>query len=538
MEALPDEETEKKSDYKELLMALRDKIPSILQHIRAYEPTLEYNYRLYASYEGQIKREIEDSMRKEILSPQALSRALQRIPSINILRKGIDKISTVYAEPVKRINDNETDSDIIAKIVAHSSLDVEMLYADAMANLQKMSAIEPYVEDGVMKFRVYGGHQFLPYSDDPINPLKMTVFIKLLGTMQKEVVIEDSINAQTGLNQKQASTVIKEVNMYLLYSDDEVLLVDSTGDVLTERQAELNISPKNTLGIIPQKYINKSHFELVPFPDTSGLDTAVLIPKLLTDLNYAVQFQSHSILWVKNVELGNQEINPDTIVDLGTSEEGGKDGEIGTLDPKVDIEGVLAMVEFELNGYFSSIGIKTGSMNGLKSGREVSGIAKAIDEGDVTLVRRKNIEFFKKQEKDLWSKIAVIQNTWVKEGRLRKENRTFSKDMTDTMKVIFGETKVMESVQDKVVKLQAQDQLGVITRKDIIKEFNPDFSDAQINKRLESVKAEQKEKMDLMLEEMDATAAINNNNNIDEVQPGAEKSTSVNDDNKNNRKDS
>jgi len=157
-------------------MALRDKIPSILQHIQKHESTLEYNYRLYASYEGQIKREIEESMKREILSPQALNRALQRIPSINILRKGIDKISTVYAEPVKRITDNKTDNEIIANIVSKSNLDVEMLYADAMANLQKMSAIEPYVENGVIKFRVYGGHQFLPYGDDPINPLKMTVF--------------------------------------------------------------------------------------------------------------------------------------------------------------------------------------------------------------------------------------------------------------------------------------------------------------------------------------------------------------------------
>jgi len=267
------------------------------------------------------------------------------------------------------------------------------------------------------------------------------------------------------------------------------------------------------------------------------LDTAILIPKLLTDLNYAVQFQSHSILWVKNAEIGNQEINPDTVVDLGIAGEGDKDAEIGVIQPEVNIDGVLAMVEFELNGYFSSIGIKTSSMNGLKSGREVSGIAKAIDEGDVTLVRRKNIEFFKKEEKLFWQKVEIIQNTWVSEGRLRRETRKFSKHMTDSLKVIFGETKVMETVQDKVLKIQSQDQLGVITREDIIREFNPDFSDAQVKKRLDNVKKEQKEKMDLVMGEINGgAAAIGNNNNPNGLQPGAEKNTSVIDDNKNGGK--
>jgi hypothetical protein len=503
-------------------MALKDKINDILKHINNHQSTLEYNYRLYTAYEGQIKKEIEDSMRKEILSPAAYRRASQRIPSINILRKGIDKISTVYAEPIKRLSNDKTDTNIMDNIVKYSNLDIALLHADAMSNLQKMSAIEPFVEGGVQKFRVYGGHEFLPYGDDKLNKKKMTVFIKLMGTQPKEVKVGESINPFTGLKNDEASTVIKEVNIYLLYSDNEVLLIDESGDILSEEQRRMGIPTVNEFGIIPQIYINRSFFELVPFPDTSGLDTAILIPKLLADLNYAVQFQSHSIIWVKNAELGNQELNPDTVVDLGETSETGRDPDIGVVTPEVDIQGVLSMVEFELNGYFSSIGIKTSSLNGLKPGREVSGIAKAIDEGDTTLVRRKNIEFFRSIESALWEKMEIIQNKWVDMNLLSKETRKFSKNLSESLIVIFGETKIIESVQDKVLKIQAQENLGVITKERIVKEFNPDFSDEQIKEVLDNVKKQKKEMLDEMVEEMNVRATtIDNGNNSDAVQPGA-----------------
>lgn len=519
-------------------MALRNKIPSILQHIDRHSGVLEYNYRLYRAYEGQIKREIEDSMAQEIISQAALKRALQRIPSINILKKAVDKISTVYSEPVKRVSKNATDREIMSNIVKIGRLDVTMMYADIMANLQKMAAIEPYVEDGMQKFRVYGGHQFLPYGDDPLNPMKMTVFIKLMGKTQKVVEVGDQVNSDSGIKNKKAATEIREVNMYMLYSDQEVLLIDSTGDVLIEKMQEWGISTVNEFGVIPQTYINKSHFELVPFPDTSGLDTAILIPKLLTDLNYAVQFQSHSILWVKNADLGNQEINPDTVIDLGERVEGGGEPDMGVIQPKVDIEGVLQMVEFELNGYLSSIGLKTGSLNGLKSGREVSGIAKAIDEGDTTLVRRKNIDFFKEVEAVLWEKISICQNIWSAMGLLEKESRKFSSNPVEDFTTIFGEVKIIETIQDKVMKIEAQDRLGVITKKDIIKDFNPDFTDDQIQKRLKEIEEDRKKRMEEMKEEFaNGTAANGSNNDSDEIQFGAERADSSGDNNDDNKQD-
>lgn len=518
-------------------MALADKIPAIIKHIRKYESTLEYNYRVYVANEGQIKKEIQESMAREIISPAALNRALQRIPSINILKKANDKISTVYAEPVKRLTKGKTDTDIINNIVKIGNLDMAMMNADAMANLCKRSAIEPYVDNGKQAFRVYAAHQFLPFGDDPLNKMKMTVFIKMMGKMYIHEDIGDQVNADSGIKAGSAQNEIREVSTYLLYSDDEVLLIDQNGKILSEKQRELGISRVNEFGVIPQVYINKSYFELVPFPDTSGLDTAILIPKLLTDLNYAVQFQSHSIIWMKNVNIGNQEINPDTVIDLGERVEGGGEPDIGVIQPKVDIAGVLQMVEFELNGYLSSIGIKVQGLNALQSGREISGIAKAIDEGDVTLVRRKNIEGFKIVEAELWRKMAIIQNVWSSMNLLDKESRKFSGDMYEGFTVVFGETKVIESIESKVRKVEAQNKLGIITKRDMIKEFNPDFTKPQIEERMAAVEKEQEEAMAKMMEEMNAAAASSDDNNPNGVQPNAASANSPDDSGEDKDKD-
>ena len=502
---------------------LSELIPDILAHIENKNSTLEYNYRLYKANEGQIKVEIEDSMRQEILSPQALRRALQRIPSINILKKANDKISTVYAEPVKRTVSNITDQSIINNIAKYSRLDVAMMHADSMANLQKMAAVEPYFQNGIMYFRVLGGHQFIPFSDDPLNPLNMTVFIKLAGKRQREYVMEE-VNASSGVYSKSPQVEIKNVDTYILYSDSEVLAIDSTGKIMTDVMKELGINGKNEFGVIPQTYINKSHFELVPFPDTSGLDTAILIPKLLTDLNYAVQYMSHSILWTKNADLGNQELNPDVVINLGEGTDNGAQPEIGSINPQVDIAGVLQMIEFELNGYLSSIGIKTTSLNGLKSGREVSGVAKAIDEGDVSMVRRKNLEFFKEIEQKLWNKITQIQNTASSLGLVNKEARKFSSKAMEDFSIIFGEVKILESVNDKVAKLRFMNEMGIISKFRMLKEFMPDLTEAQLNDLIKESQDEKLKEMEAQMELMsDGSSTEDNNNDTTDIQPDTQK---------------
>jgi hypothetical protein len=475
---------------------LAEMLPDIVSHYLRYQEYLQFNNRLYRILEGQVRLEVEESLRKEILSKSALNRALQRIPSINIMKKGVDKLSKVYIESPLRLADNETDQEILRAVSREMSIDTVMMEANRIYNAHHTFALEPYVKDGKHQMRVLAGHQFLPYSDDTENPLNTTVFIKLMGSELKEIRIEGDDKG----NRTDDTTDIRQVDILALYSDDEFMIIDSGGVIRTDKMAEMGItSTVNPFGRIPFIIGNKSAFELIPFPNQGAFDMSVLIPKLLTDLNYAAQFMSHSIIWTKNADLSGQEVNPDTIVDLGETSENNGDPEIGTIDPKVDIERILKLIEFEMSSYFSSIGIKVSVSGSLSPGREESGVSKAIDEGDISAERKIQTEFFRKIEAQLWDLLDDVQRVWVREGRITEgERRIFSEDFIKSFRMKFAEIKTMKTHAQLLEEIKLSRDMKLMSRAQALRLLNPDYTEKQIQEILEEVDQESDDEMERM----------------------------------------
>lgn len=481
---------------------LAQMIPEIIEHVNKYQDHMQYNLRIFKILQGQVRKEVEESLRREMVSNAAYARAVQRIPSINILRKASQKLSKVYEEPALRTTSDKIDQEIMDGIVKESMLDSQLMEANIILNAQRMAAIEPFVEDGKAKVRVLAAHQFLPYSDDPINPLKMTVFIKVLG---KDFVTDSRVIDADGRDIR-TDDRITEVDILGLYSDDEILVIDSNGTIRGDKMAEFGLeSSVNPYGVIPFEYINTSKFELVPPPNQEGLDISILIPKLLTDLNYAAQYMSHSIIWTKNAHLQGAEINPDAIVNLGETDADGNSPEIGTIDPKTDIELVLQLIEFEMSTYFTSIGIKGVTVGQMMPGREASGFAKAMDEGDVSQVRRSQAQMFRDVERSLWSKLTEMQMYW-SELRAVEDIRKFSPNFVSTFNVLYPEAKPLKTDRQKIEEIKLMRDIGLISKRQSIKQLRPDMTDAQVDEWLEELEEEAAEVMESMLEAGDAMA--------------------------------
>lgn len=478
-------------------MALKDKIPAILQHVEDHRDYLQFNYRLYKMYEGQIKKEVEDSLREELISTQAYNRAIKRIPSINIVRKSVNKLAKVYVEPPKRITDKESDMEIMDNIIKWSDIDQVMSQANRIYNLHKGCLIEPYIKNDKIKFRVLAFHQFLPYGDDATDPTEMTVLIKFLGREQKvfkEIQYDENGNVMT------ENEVIRHVEIMALYTDEEFMIIDSTGSLRTDKMQEHGASSTiNPFGIIPACYINSSKFELIPFPNQEAFDISILIPKLLTDLNYAAQFMSHSIIYTKNTDINGQEMNPDTVINLGDDDPDGGTPEIGTVEPKVEYEAILQLTEFLMSAYFSSIGIKTSTVGSMMPGREASGFAKAMDEGDVTQERKEQIEFFRQIEKKLWWKLSKMQNVWAKNTPL-KERRAFSPEFMDTFSVIFAEMKVMKTQKQLLEEIKLAKEEKLMGRRQALRLLYPDFTEGQLEEWIKELDKDMEDSLQRVLE--------------------------------------
>lgn len=473
---------------------LVDLIPKIVDHIDRYTDYLQFNQRIYDVLEGQLRSEVEDSLRREIFSSRAFYRAKERIPSINILRKATDKLSKVYSEPPLRLSNSSTDNSIIESISREANINAVLNDFNRLYNAQNAAAIEPYLKNGKHYLRVLGAHQFLPFSDDPTDPMNMTVFIKLLGKSYSHVGQEYSTDGSQ-IQQKQ----IKEVDLFMLYSDSEVMIIDSSGSIRQDEMLARGItSTKNPFGKIPVIYRAKTNLQLIPYPNREGFDIAVLVPKLLADLNYAAQFLSHSILWTRNADLGEQELNPDVVLDLGDKSEDNGNPEIGTIEPKVDIQNTISLIEYQLHSYFESIGIKSKSSGMLSNGRDSSALGKAIDESDTSSERKVQIEVFKDVEKKLWDLMSTMQDVWSNNERM-EENRKFSSSFIKNFRIQFPEIRPMKTERQMLEEIQLWRDLKMMTRKQAIKTLRPDFTEEQIDEWVSELEKESEEDMEKML---------------------------------------
>lgn len=476
---------------------LKDLIPEILLYINNNREQQAFDLRLYRFYEGQITQEIEQSLSSEMVSRAAYMRAIQRIPSINIVKKVNDKLSKVYNEPAIRNCTNANDQDIMKAIANGAGLENQLITANRMTNLNRRSALEMYVDQDQLKVKVLAAHQFLVWSDDPMTPNKPTVFIKYLKPSVKRNIIEVDRNG----NKITPYEDVILVDIFALYSANEFMIIDSSGDIRMDLMAEMGaISTLNPFGVMPFVYINTSKLELLPYPNKTALDIGILIPKLLTDLNYSAQFLSHSVIWTKNANLAGAEINPDAIVNLGDSDPANPSvsPEIGTIDPTTDIPGVLSLINFQLSSYLTTEGLKSGGIGNMDATQDTSGVSKIIDESDATDARKNQMEIFREVEKDLWNKLKAMQDYLSKAG-LVEEKRLFSEDFPKNMSVRFAEIRPLESEKQKYEKIKIGRDLKLLTRKQALQELYPDLNEEQLQARLDDVEAElTKEKNEML----------------------------------------
>jgi hypothetical protein len=455
---------------------LRDMMGPIHQHIRNHLEYLTYNNRLFLVFEGQLRKEIEDSLRLE-LSDNAYKKAIQRVPSINLLTRIIDKLSRVYSQPVERTTASATDQALIKQYETDAAVTDKMASANKLYNLHKCAAVEAFVQDEEMHLRVVPANSFLFFSDDLVNPLRPTVYIKFMDTVRNRP-FTDRDGRRVEIDD------IRLVQAYYLWSDDEFMITDSEGQIRSDLMKERELQGVNPLGRLPAAYINRSDFRLIPLPDTDTLENTVLIPKLLADLNYAVQFQSHTILVATDLNLpADMTLNPDTVWDLSSKDEV-KHGRFEAIKPSVDIDQVIGLVKATLAIWLESRNIQAGDMGQMSPGDAASGLARIIDESDATQDRQAQCVRFQSVERDVWSLIAAMHNYLAASGQI-KDTRQFSDDLR--VSVRFGDQKPVVTDQEKVTVITLKLASGLITTERAIRELYPNWSDEEVAAELKAL---------------------------------------------------
>jgi len=430
-------------------MELKHHVKEIIEYIESKHDYLELSKEMFDVLEGDIHSKLVKALRTQIISDSAFKSAVQRIPPINIMKRITTKLTQVYSsEPVRTAlidgEESEQAQEVVDYYVRKFDINTKFNDVDYFGNSIRYSAVEPYVSTkGIAGLRVLPSHQFLVWSNDKIEPNIPTVFIKLMGTIQKLGV---------------------DKQVYWLYSDEEILVIDSDGDVMEENE--------NTYGIVSQSYLNDSSYLLMPNHEVDLLKMSILLPLLFTDLNDAVRYMAYSIIYTVDADSSNFERNPNVIVDL-KSDDVNKAPSVGTLEPKVDIPNVLELIKTQMSDWLESKGLKPSGGN---TNANASGVSLMIQEIDTTQRIKERMVKMAAFEEDFWERMIPIHNTWIKNGTV-DNLPTLPENMRVTVE--YELPKLIEGEGDRIDRAVIAKKEMLATTADALQIWKPKMTDEE-----------------------------------------------------------
>ena len=454
-------------------MALEDKIPKIISFIKYEIPArIEYSETLSEVFEGDLKKHLIESINIEVKEINARTVMANRAIPINILKQVTNKLSDAYNANIIRETE-DVDQEVLDFWIEEANLNVKLNQANKQLNLQGYHGLEPYIDNGKPALRVLEANMFFPYSDDLLDLSRMTVAIKAMSTYMKTV------------DKKQVET-----NIYYIYDENEVLIIDNDGDILRDLMIAANIEEGfHGLGIIPIIYVNSSNSRLLPVQDTSKLDISLSISKKLTDLSYASLYFNHARIYTLDVDMQNPKADPSFILNCKSDGEEGKSGSIGVLQATVNILDTLQLCNSEVSMLLSSLGLTPGQAEqGANSTASVaSGIAKMIDESGAEQVTKEQRAIYQAAEAKLWKLIGKLHNSYVDKNLIEETKRVGDKF---AVKTTFEEKKASESETVVIERAKLKLDSGFTTKIKALALVNPDLDDDELKALQAEIDAE------------------------------------------------
>lgn len=390
-------------------MAWRFDFKEVIAFIESKQEYLETCEKLFRIYNREITPFIHERILIDFESKNSQKEVLSRMSPLNILPKIVNKLSTVYAVSAER-DVKGIEPTRFSDLLETLDFDNASSLANKYLNLFRVVAVEPIagvdaqgnaLSNDVSKLRVYPAHKFLLMDDDTIDN-NVVCFIKILGPAQKEVV--DSYGR----------TTLKPVVLFEAYTATEYIHFDSDGimerEVVKEGEGKLWIDQHN-FGMIPVVWATRDIVTAMPPPDVDTYNMVTLLPLMFSDLNYAVKYKCFSVLYTIGLTLPSGSMQPNSILQFdNASKVPGEKGELDSISPTVLVEEMLASIYAQYSLWLESRGIKMQSMaRSAGSADNQSGIAKAIDQGEVTedvVYQRKIFAGF---ERNLFSLLAKFQ---------------------------------------------------------------------------------------------------------------------------------
>ena len=440
----------------------------LLPFIKNNHHRIDVNEKLFHIYEGQIGPILDEKLRMD-LGEKSFDRAKERKVTVNILQRLIDKISKIYQQEPKRtvIGGNDNDKKILERFEDLLDINQNLNINNEIWNLYYYSLLQIGIDYGKPFIRTIPNHKFLIKNESKVNPTSPDVVILFM-------------DKKTDIN--------GEYETYWAYTDTLFVIFDSKGEIKYDEMEALGQDGFIPYGKKPFVYQNKSKNLAMPLEQSDTLNMTLHIPLLLTDTAYIAKYTAFSILYGIDVDDSEMAISPNAFWNFKSDPDTDKAPSVGVIKPEGDIDKLVNLAITHLEIWLNTKGIKPSSIGDVSTANVSSGIAKLIDEADITDLRKLQVMLYKKFEFDFWELLLKkIYPFWVEQGLIENFG-TFSPSAY--VSVEFTPQTPMLDRNTLIETITKELEAGLTTKRRALRDLNPGMPEDELEQLLTEIENE------------------------------------------------
>lgn len=461
-------------------LTAQESIGLLNRQIQDNSNRLDVNEKLFDILEGDVLSQLMEKLIND-LGESSASQAHSRAVPVNILRQVDNKLAQIYQNSPRRSidPDNEQDLKILEYYEKNLKINYQLNYNNELQNVFQYSLQQVVLNKGKPTTRSIPNHSFLPVNLNPVDPTEANVIILFMG--------ESTDKAGTG-----------SVKIRWAWSDNQFVIFDSSGEIRDDiMRDKLDLDDgepllfENPFGRIPFEYLTTSRNSVMPKVPNDILQLSLLIPVLMTDLNFAAKFQVFSILYGVDVDDENLKMSPAVFWRFKSQKGSDKAPQIGSIKPEVDIDQVLNLAATELALWLQSLGIRPGSVGKLDGDSFSSGISKVIDEADILDHQNKQTELYMGWEQGYWDLVLKYMHpVWLNDPKFDPFAPKNLFNVNSSVLTIFTKKVPLHSRGQLAKDYMTEIDGGLISRKEVMRRLNPELNEAKIDQLIQEIKEE------------------------------------------------
>lgn len=471
-----------------------------------------YVLRGHEIYRDAGRRFIIEQLKREFGNDDAIQEF--RIAPINILKKIVNKKSAIYSRTPLRTTELDSDQDLMDYYAEELAFDQMMMKANRYYNLHANTQIyfkpEPQ-KDGSKKIAM---HVIPPHlysvSSNMIDHTKADAIVFNAFTEGDEAAPDDSVRpvGPQGFTRERGSKTDRDkVNsqerdldrnrLLIFWTDDQHFTTNNAGAIL--RDPEMDDSQfENPIGMIPSVNLAKDRDnEYWAKQGEDLIEMSLIIQLGLSDVVSTIKSQGFSILTIVAEEQpSTQHIGLNKAVWL-KQREGGPTPSISYVQATSPIGENMDALMSMLRLLLTTNDMTPGTVSGTDSAKNaVSGFSQIIEMSDTLMAIEADKPALRNAELESWQIVAAWHNWMFDQNLLSTEARSLGRFSDGfSPQVIYRDVKPIESQDEILARVEKKDAMGLITKRDMIKELNPELSDDQIDAKLEEIAAEKEQNM-------------------------------------------